>query len=214
MKRRVLCFGDSNTWGFDALNEQEYGQRFPEDVRWTGRLQTILGDEWTVIEEGLNGRTTVFDDPLRDGLNGLTYLVPCLATHNPLDYMVLMLGTNDCKARFNALPKNIADGMQRLVETAMNAHVWRDQPNILIIAPPHIEEGSDIYPIGRDMGPCSKKSEMLAAEYELWAKEDGCDFLDAAPFTNMNHYDYMHMDIPSHARMAEQVAAIIQKKFK
>ena len=106
MKKRILCYGDSNTWGFNAMNKKVYGQRFPEDVRWTGRLQIILGDEYTVIEEGLCGRTTVFDDPLRDGLNGLKYLIPCLAIHNPLDYMILMLGTNDCKARFAALLQN------------------------------------------------------------------------------------------------------------
>ena len=107
MKKRVLCYGDSNTWGFNAMNENVYGQRFPEEVRWTGRLQTLLGENWTVIEEGLCGRTTVFEDPLREGLNGLQYLGPCLATHNPIDYLILMLGTNDCKARFSALPKNI-----------------------------------------------------------------------------------------------------------
>ena len=111
MKKRVLCYGDSNTWGFNAMNENVYGQRFPEEVRWTGRLQTLLGENWTVIEEGLCGRTTVFEDPLREGLNGLQYLGPCLATHNPIDYLILMLGTNDCKARFSALPKNIADGL-------------------------------------------------------------------------------------------------------
>ena len=214
MKKRILCYGDSNTWGFNAMNEEVYGQRFPEDVRWTGRLQTILGDEYTVIEEGLCGRTTVFDDPLRDGLNGLKYLIPCLAIHNPLEYMILMLGTNDCKARFAALPKNIADGLQRLIETAQRADVWRNGPQILIIAPTPIEEGSDIYPIGRDMGPCSKKSEMLAEEYALWAKEDGCDFLDAAPFTRMNQYDYMHMDIESHARLADKVAEIVKARLQ
>lgn len=214
MKRRILCYGDSNTWGFNAMNEQVYGERFSEDVRWTGRLQTLLGSDFTIIEEGLNGRTTVFHDPLRDGLNGLQYLIPCLATHKPLDYMILMLGTNDCKERFAALPKNIADGMQRLVDTAMKADVWREKPNILIVAPPPIEEGSDTAFIGRDMGVCSKKSEMLAAEYALWAEADGCDFLDAAQYTKMNQYDFMHMDIESHRRLAEKFAEILKAKWK
>lgn len=212
MKKRVLCYGDSNTWGFNAMDAEVYGQRFPEDVRWTGRLQAILGDGWTIIEEGLCGRTTVFEDPLREGLNGLTYLAPCLATHNPLDYMVIMLGTNDCKARFSALPKNIADGLGRLIVKAKQSAVWRDEPKILIIAPPPIEEGSDIYPIGRDMGPCSKKSEMLAEEYKILADAEGCDFLDAAPLTCMNQYDYMHMDIESHARLAAKVAEVLREK--
>ena len=214
MKRRILCYGDSNTWGFNAMNEKVYGQRFPEDVRWTGRLQTILGDGWTIIEEGLCGRTTVFDDPLRDGLNGLKYLIPCLASHKPLDYMIIMLGSNDCKARFCALPKNIADGLQRLIVTAKQEDVWKNEPAVLIVAPPPIEEGSDIHPIGRDMGPCSKKSEMLAEEFKLWAEADGCDFLDAASFARMNQYDYMHMDVESHAKLAEKVADILREKVR
>lgn len=214
MKKRILCYGDSNTWGFNAMSEKVYGQRFAEDVRWTGRLQSILGEEWTIIEEGLCGRTTVFDDPLREGLNGLKYLIPCLQTHKPLDYMILMLGSNDCKARFCALPKNIADGLQRLVITAKQADVWRTEPKILIVAPPSIEEGSDIYPIGRDMGPCSKKSEMLAEEYQIWAEEDECDFLDASAFARMNQYDYMHMDEESHAKLADKIAEILVDKFK
>jgi lysophospholipase L1-like esterase len=195
------------------MNETVYGERFPEDVRWTGRLQSILGDNWTIIEEGLCGRTTVFDDPLREGLNGLKYLVPCLASHNPIDYMIIMLGSNDCKARFSALPKNIADGLECLIVKAKQQNVWRNEPKILIIAPPPIEEGSDIYPIGRDMGPCSKKSEMLAEEYKLWAEAEGCDFLDASSVARMNQYDYMHMDEESHKKLAEKVAEILLEKF-
>lgn len=176
MKKRVLCYGDSNTWGFNAMNENVYGQRFPEEVRWTGRLQTLLGANWTVIEEGLCGRTTVFEDPLREGLNGLQYLGPCLATHNPIDYLILMLGTNDCKARFSALPKNIADGLGRLIVKAKQACVWRDQPQILVIAPPPIRKENDTSEIGRDMGVCSEKSAMLSKEYRLWAEAEGCAF--------------------------------------
>ena len=102
--------GDSNTWGYDA----ETNGRFPDDVRWTGRLSERLGDSYTVIEEGLSGRTTVFEDPLNEGMSALQYLYPCLMSHAPLDYMIVMLGTNDCKERFSATAKNIADGMKRL----------------------------------------------------------------------------------------------------
>ena len=208
MRKRVLCYGDSNTWGFNAMNENVYGQRFPEEVRWTGRLQTLLGENWTVIEEGLCGRTTVFEDPLREGLNGLQYLGPCLATHNPLDYLILMLGTNDCKARFSALPKNIADGLGRLIVKAKQACVWRDQPQILVIAPPPIRKGNDTSEIGRDMGVCSEKSAMLSKEYRLWAEAEGCIFLDAASVAGMN--DFMHMDDVSHERLAESIAGILK----
>lgn len=210
MKKRVLCYGDSNTWGFNAMNANVYGQRFPEEVRWTGRLQTLLGENWTVIEEGLCGRTTVFEDPLREGLNGLQYLGPCLATHNPIDYLILMLGTNDCKARFSALPKNIADGLGRLIVKAKQACVWRIQPHILVIAPPPIREENDNSEIGRDMGVCSEKSAMLSKEYRLLAEAEGCVFFDASSVAGMNDYDFMHMDDVSHERLAEAIAEILK----
>ena len=103
MEKRILCFGDSNTWGYDAYS----GGRFARDVRWTGVLQNTLAKDYHIIEEGLCGRTTVFDDPLNEGLNGFRYLLPCLQSHLPIDMLIIMLGTNDCKERFAATAKNI-----------------------------------------------------------------------------------------------------------
>ena len=91
MKKRILCFGDSNTWGYNGEN----GERFDEYIRWTGRLQRLLGSEYTVIEEGQNGRTTVWDDPIENRLAGLTYLWPCMESQSPFDLIIIMLGTND-----------------------------------------------------------------------------------------------------------------------
>ena len=89
---KVLCYGDSNTWGRDPHGK---GIRYPVNVRWTGLLQSKLGHDYDIIEEGLGGRTTVIDDPKREGRNGKTYLRPCLETHSPIDVITLMLGTND-----------------------------------------------------------------------------------------------------------------------
>ncbi|MBQ9959278.1 MAG: acylhydrolase, partial [Oscillospiraceae bacterium] len=97
MEKRILCYGDSNTWGYIG----GVGERFGRDVRWTGRLQTLLGSDYTVIEEGLNSRTTVWDDPVEMHKNGYTYLMPCLQTHRPLDLVIIMLGTNDLERRFH-----------------------------------------------------------------------------------------------------------------
>ena len=93
--KHVLVYGDSNSWGFEPGS----GKRYGEEVRWTGVLAENLGSDTRVIEEGLNGRTTVFDDPLEPGRNGKTYLGPCLQSHHPLDLVILMLGTNDLKHR-------------------------------------------------------------------------------------------------------------------
>ena len=111
MKKRILCFGDSNTWGYIAVK----GERYDEDTRWTGRLSKMLGDGCTVIEEGLNGRTTVWEDFVENHMSGLEYLWPCMETHKPFDLIVIMLGTNDTKCYFGAQARSIADGAGRLL---------------------------------------------------------------------------------------------------
>src|SRR3954462_1773041 len=96
--KTIVCFGDSNTWGYDPASNGRFG---PTN-RWTGVLQTALGSDYRVIEEGLNGRTTTVDDPIHDHRNGRHYLPPCLESHAPFDLVTIMLGTNDLKARFNS----------------------------------------------------------------------------------------------------------------
>lgn len=208
MKKRIVCFGDSNTWGYDARTDG----RFPEEVRWTGRLQMLLGDDYTIIEEGLCGRTTAFEDPLNEGLNGLTYLRPCLMSHALVDYLIVMLGTNDCKERFSATPHNIECGLRRLVKKAQQTEAWREKPKILIIAPGPIEKGCEQSSVAGEMGTCSEKSRGLAKEFETSAKLLGCDFLDAALWVKMNRIDYMHLDADSHGRLAKKIEEIIRKK--
>ena len=108
--KSVLCFGDSNTWGYDpdASLASPFPIRHPHDVRWTGVLARELGAGWRVIEEGQNGRTTVFEDPLTPHRKGLDYLPAALESHKPLDAVVLMLGTNDLKVIFSAPANQIA----------------------------------------------------------------------------------------------------------
>ncbi len=207
MKKRILCLGDSNTWGYNA----ETDGRFPDDVRWTGRLAERLGDDYTIIEEGLSGRTTVFEDPINEGMSALQYLYPCLMSHSPLDYLIIMLGTNDCKERFSATPKNIADGMKRLVQKAKNVTCWREEPQILIVAPPPIDIRCEKSYVAGEMGVCSKKSEELSKEYKKCAEENKCDFLDAAPFCTMNQLDFMHLDAESHDRLSEEIEKIVRR---
>ena len=108
----VLCYGDSNTYGYNPSN----GFRYPPDVRWTGRLQRLLGEGYHVVEEGCNGRTTVYDDPLEGWKNGIDYLKPCLNSHKPVDIVILMLGSNDLKEVFHASPEDIANGAAELVK--------------------------------------------------------------------------------------------------
>ena len=102
--KTILCYGDSNTYGL----KPDSSQRYPRDVRWTGILQKKLGEDYYVIEEGLSGRTTLWDDPIEEHKNGKTYLLPCLESHSPINLVVLMLGTNDLKTRFSLTPFDLS----------------------------------------------------------------------------------------------------------
>lgn len=104
----ILCYGDSNTYGYNPVN----GLRYPKDVRWTGVLQKMLGEEYEVIEEGCNGRTTVFEDAKEPWKAGLGYLRPCLNTHKPIDFVIMMLGSNDLKGCFMHLHRKLRMGQK------------------------------------------------------------------------------------------------------
>ena len=208
MKKRILCFGDSNTWGYDA----ESDGRFDEETRWTALLQKNLGDDYTVIEEGLCGRTAVFDDPLNEGMNGLRYVYPCMMSHNPIDFMIIMLGTNDSKERFSATPRNIADGMKRLIIKAKEIPAWRSAPHILLVCPAPIGKGCESSPVAGEMGRCAEKSEALAQEYRLCAEQNGVLFWDSAEVVTMNTIDFMHLDRESHRRFADRMAELVKEQ--
>lgn len=206
MKKHILCFGDSNTHGFRA----DDGGRFDESQRWTQLLQNALGEDYLVIEEGLSGRTTCFDDPLQEGLKGLDYLYPCLKSHAPLDLLIIMLGTNDCKERFRANAYCIGLGMARLVKKAQTCDCWGGkQPNILVVAPPAIGEEMLNTPVAATMGEeAVEKSRQLAHHYQLQCQALGCGFLDADG-CEFNPIDYMHLTSQGHRQLAARFAGII-----
>ena len=99
MKKHILCLGDSNTHGYcaDPNDCADHGIRFNEDERWTCRLQKALGDEYLVTEEGLSGRTTVFVDPIHESMDALSVIYSLLKSHEVIDLLIIMLGTNDVK---------------------------------------------------------------------------------------------------------------------
>lgn len=203
MLKNILCFGDSNTYGYIAGS----GARYDENVRWTKRLQKHLGDSYYVIEEGLNGRTTVFDDPEQRFKNGSEYLEMCIATHRPLDLVIIMLGTNDTKERYHAEPADIARGMEALITILQNPEVY--SKDILIVSPIHISESIVKSPYCETFGPeAIEKSKQLAPEYEKLAKKYNCFYFDAADYAVADDKDAIHLDEKGHASLAE---AIYQK---
>ena len=130
--KSVLCFGDSNTYGL----KPDGSGRFEKTERWTGVLSEMLGHQnYEVIEEGLVGRTTVFEDSTRQGRNGSKLLPILLESHGPVDTVVVMLGTNDCKAVYNASPKLIARGAEILLRQIRDNN---SAAKILLLSPIHL----------------------------------------------------------------------------
>ena len=144
MKKHIVCFGDSNTHGYcaDPNDCADGGDRFNENERWTCLLQKSLGEDYLVLEEGLSGRTTVFSDPLHESMAGIETVYTCLMSHEPVDLLIIMLGTNDTKERFAANAPAIAVGMERLLLKCKSIPCWSgNQPNILVVCPPPLGEG-------------------------------------------------------------------------
>ena len=213
MKKHIVCLGDSNTHGYcaDPKDTADGGIRFNENERWTRRLQALLGEDYLVTEEGLSGRTTCFDDPIHEGLNALHYITPCLKSHEFVDLLIIMLGTNDTKDRFSASAPCIALGMNRLIEKAKSVPCWGAAgPNILVIAPPHIGDEMVNTSVCGCMGTtCPAKSRELAKEYAPIAAAQGCAFLDAQGVAEFNQVDYMHLTRKGHQDLAAKLAQLI-----
>ena len=213
MKKHIVCFGDSNTHGYcaDPADCADGGDRFNEEERWTCLLQKKLGSSCLVIEEGLSGRTTVFPDPLHECMSGLDAIYSCLMSHEPVDLLVIMLGTNDTKERLGANAACIAIGAERLIMKAKSVPAWRDgKPNILLISPPHIGEGLYLRPEGVPMGNgCPQKSIELSGYLRPVAERQGCAFLDAEGIAEFNRIDCMHLSRKGHAQLADHLAGVI-----
>ena len=213
MRRHIVCLGDSNTYGYSP--EVPLG-RFDETERWTCLLQQGLGEAYLVLEEGLPGRTTVFEDPVEEGLSALPYLYPCLMSHAPVDLLVLMLGTNDTKERLGANACAIGRGLTRLVQKARTIDCWAaGGPNILLIDPMAIGRGVERSPVALEMGAgCVEKSLRLPGQFRAAARVLGCHYLDANTLgLEQNQVDCMHLTRESHRILAEALIRLIPALF-
>ena len=204
--KTVLCYGDSNTWGYDP----ETGERFSKDERWTGVFQQELGDDYLVIEEGLNGRTTVWDDPIEGYKNGKEYLIPCLATHRPLDLVVFMLGTNDLKKRFSLSAYDIANGVGVLVDVVRKSAAGPGgcSPKVLIMAPPPVAKLAEL---AETFEGAEAKSMRFAEHYQCIAEEHGCEFFDTAQVIVSSNLDGIHIELNEHHKLGKAVAGLVRE---
>ena len=212
MKKRILCYGDSNTHGYIPT-----GGRYDEDTRWPMRLERLLGEGYAVIEEGFNGRTCCMDDPTEGGFkSGVAYLPPILMSHNPLDAVLIMLGTNDTKRRFGLTPMTIGQGMMQLVRTAKLYAVNEagQSARVVIVSPPVILDNLMQSRHGECFGEQAVGvSRGLAREYRRISKLMRCDYFDAAPYAEVSTLDAVHMTAEGHLRLADALADWIPKNL-
>ena len=196
----ILCFGDSNTWGY----KPDKTGRFNENIRWTALLQKKLGPEYHIIEEGLCGRTTVFQDDLRENRRGLDMIGVTVEMHNPLDLVIIMLGTNDCKARYGASANVIA---KRLDQVIRKARLYASQPfDLLVISPIHLGHGVGEQDFDPEFDQNSEfVSRNLADEYRKVALQNHAAFLNAADFASPSATDREHLNEAGHAALADAV---------
>jgi lysophospholipase L1-like esterase len=206
----VLCYGDSNTFGTPPVLARDELRRFAPDERWPGILRRELGSGWSVIEEGLPGRTTVHGDPIEGAhKNGLSYLLPCLESHRPIDLVALMLGTNDLKARFSLPAEDIAEGIGVLLDAIAKSFAGPagTAPRVLLIAPPplaRLELLAGMFTGG------SEKSRQLGSLYAAVAARFRSGFLDAGSIIGSSDIDGIHFAASEHAKLGTAVAVVIR----
>lgn len=204
MKKSILCFGDSNTWGYHPKD----GSRYPFELRWTGRLQTFLGSDYRIIEEGLNGRTTCINEQERLMRSAKDILSVLLESHRPLSHVILMIGTNDLKTHFQRTAQNIADDLSDLCVLIGNHPLLVDQRPKLILAAP----------TGPDKA-CDQLPEWFKNTHEKWqtlltllpgvAQNHGARYLATETIMDMKFQDGLHWSERQHEDFATAVLDLI-----
>ena len=206
--KTILCYGDSNTWGY-APNQN---RRFDEQERWTGRLQASLAGPVKIVEEGLPGRTTVLDDPIEgEHKNGARYLLPCLESHHP-DVVIVLLGTNDLKHRFNLSADDISRGAAKLVEIVrgFRHNMMPTAAEVVLVAPPPIKEIGYFAPMFEGG---ENKSNDFGKAFSARARELNCGFIDAGTIIHSCPSEGIHWQQDAHKVFAAYLSDFIKERF-
>ncbi|MDR3767101.1 MAG: GDSL-type esterase/lipase family protein [Butyricicoccus sp.] len=210
--KSILFFGDSNTWGYDPRT----GGRYSPEVRYTGRLRSLLSDHhYEIIESGLNGRTTAYDDGFDGYSSGSKALPILLKTHDPIDLVVIMLGTNDLKDRLGLTVDDVVKGMRRLIHMVHSPGMWhlRHAPAVLAVAPMLLNEHTLLTsPFGEVFSARSvARSRQLGSAYEALCADESirCCCFDAGQLGPVTSSDGVHMSPDDHRRLADALASIL-----
>ena len=205
---RILCIGDSNTWGYNPLN----GLRF--EKRWTKVLAELMPEN-EIIEEGLNGRTLLSVDPEIKERCGITGLKMLLMSHKPIDCVVVMLGTNELKKFFPANAEYIAEGVREFIKTILEPTLWERFyiPKLLIVSPVLI--GKEFIKNEDAFGDFDEnsviQSKRMAEAISAVCSEFYVDFMNAADYAKASLVDNVHMDEENHEKFAEAMNAKLRE---
>ena len=218
--KNILCFGDSNTWGFvpGAFDPKTlYMKRYSIRERWPGLLRDILGEDFHIIEEGLNGRTTNVEYPDLSGRSGTSYILPCLYSHSPLDLVILNIGINDIKVIFDRSMMEISKGMAEIIDLIRSTSYGPDmqgQPQILLLSPSAlIHEGYVDQNNESAFKGGMEKSLLFNDYYKKLALERDCHYVDLQSVVSYSKIDGLHYDKRGHAVVASIVASKINEIF-
>jgi lysophospholipase L1-like esterase len=199
--KKILCYGDSNTFGFRPDNSGRYN-RF---TRWTGILQNKLGTGYSIIEDGSCGRTTVHDDLTRPYKNGKEFLLPSIKFHKPIDLILLMLGTNDLKTVYHPSADKVGSGIEVLLDIIEKNPASNNGsiPGILLISPIHLKD--EVWKEELDLAfdaESVKISKQLEDTYRKIAAKHKCHFFSASSVSEASSLDAEHLDDAGHLQLA------------
>ena len=213
-QKTILCFGDSNTHGTVAMVDMDSRERFAKAQRWPSVMEAELGPDWEVIAEGHPGRNAAFDDPVEgEHKNGMRILPSLLQSHRPVDLLIVMLGTNDLKARFNVPPIDIALALERLAiqnRTYLCGHDGKE-PKLLFVAPVPIEETGFL---GEMFAGGAAKSRELPKLLRKVAMRQRAEFMDLARVAKVDMVDGIHLDADGQAAVGRAIAAKVRSIFE
>lgn len=207
--KTLLCYGDSNTYGMTPVPRPEHNHRHDYGERWPDVVQDIMGSSWRVIAEGLPGRTTRYDDPIQGGeyRNGLRFLRTILESHQPIDLVAIMLGTNDLKGLYNVDAEEIARSVGMLIGQVQALDVGPEcsMPDVLVLSPLPIKEERcprEFFGGGRISRQLAPALARVAARYKV-------HFMDLASIAEVDGEDGVHFSVAQHAKIGQAIAEFL-----
>lgn len=207
--KQILVYGDSLSWGIIP----DTRKRFRFDERWPGLLEIQLNESGChsrVIEDCLNGRRTVWDDPIKPGRRGVEGLAQRIEANSPLDLVIVLLGTNDFQSMHQNGPEDSAKGIAKLITEIRSAPIepGMTHPDILVVAPPELRQAKGV--IAEKFVGAENKAKGLNQAIQAIAKKHDCHFFDAASVTEASRGDGVHLDLEQHATLGQSLVPVVR----